>query len=54
MARRKEILTVVPVEDGREAQPSEKRLKYTRESIAFNDDDLEMTQPHNDALVVTA
>ena len=55
MARRKEILTVVSVEDGREAQPSAKRLKYTRESIAFNDDDLEgMTQPHDDALVVTA
>jgi len=34
-------------------QPFEKKLKYTREPIAFNDDDLEGTiQPHNDALVV--
>ena len=55
MARRKGILTVVPVEDGRDAQPSKKRLKYTHESIAFNNDDLEGTnQPHDDALVVTA
>ena len=54
-ARRKGILTVVPVEDGRDAQPSKKRLKYTHESIAFNNDDLEGTnQPHDDALVVTA
>ena len=30
-------------------------MKYTREPIAFNDDDLEGTiQPHDDALVVTA
>ena len=36
-------------------QPSEKKLKYTREPIAFNDDDLEgMIQPHDDALVVVA
>ena len=36
-------------------QHSEKKLKYTRETIAFNDDDLEgTTQPHDDALVVTA
>ena len=55
MARRKGILTVVPVEDGRDAQPSKKRLTYTHESIAFNNDDLEGTnQPHDDALVVTA
>ena len=55
VARRKGILTVVPVEDGRDAQPSKKRLKYTHESIAFNNDDLEGTnQPHDDALVVTA
>ena len=28
-------------------------MKYTREPIAFNDDDLEgMIQPHDDALVV--
>ena len=41
MARRKWILTVVLVKDGQDAQPFEKRLKYTHESIAFNDDDLE-------------
>ena len=36
-------------------QPSKKKLKYTREPIAFNDDNLEGTiQPHDDVLVVTA
>nr|XP_023890742.1 uncharacterized protein LOC112002828 [Quercus suber] len=35
--------------------PFEKKLKLTREPIAFNDDDLEGTiQLHDDALVVTA
>ena len=43
------------MEDGRDTQPSEKMLKYTCESIAFNNDDLEVTtQPHDDALMVTA
>jgi len=52
--RRKGLLIVVPVENGRDEQSSEKRLRYTRESIAFNDDDLEgIAQPHNNALVVT-
>ena len=37
----KGVLTIVPVDDFRDEQPSEKRLKYTRETIAFNDDDLE-------------
>jgi len=36
-------------------QHSQKKLKYTREPIAFDDNDLEgTTQPHDDALVVTA
>ena len=46
---------MVPMENCREEQPSGKRVKYARESIAFNDEDLEgTTQPHDDALVVTA
>ena len=54
VTQRKGVLTVVPMENGQDKQPFEKRLKYTRESITFNDDDLEgMTQPHDDALVVT-
>ena len=49
------MLAVVSVESSVGEQPSEKKLKYTREPIAFNDDDLEGTiQPHDDALVVTA
>ena len=49
------VLTVVPVEDCPNKQPSEKRTKLTRETLAFDDDDdLEGTiQPHDDALVVT-
>ena len=54
-ARRKRVLAVVLVEDCLGKQPAEKKLKFTREPIAFNDDDLEGTiQPHDDALVVTA
>lgn len=49
------MLAVVPAESCTGEQPSEKKLKYTREPIAFNDDDLEGTiQPHDDALVVIA
>ena len=49
------MLAVVPVEDCSGKQPSEKKMKFTREPIAFNDDDLEgKIQPHDDALVVTA
>ena len=45
---------MVPVKGYLDERPSEKKLKYTREPIAFNDDDLEgMIQPHDDALVVT-
>ena len=36
-------------------QPFEKKLKFTRLAIAFNDNDLEGTiQPHDNALVVIA
>ena len=41
MTQIKGVLTIVPVDDFQDKQPSEKRLKYTRETIAFNDDDLE-------------
>ena len=37
------------------AQPQEKKMKFAREPLAFDDNDLEGTiQPHDDALVVTA
>ncbi|XP_030949852.1 uncharacterized protein LOC115973746 [Quercus lobata] len=53
--RRKGVLTVVLVESRLEVQPPEKKIKFAREPIAFNDDDLEGTiQPHDNALVVTA
>nr|XP_023897533.1 uncharacterized protein LOC112009429 [Quercus suber] len=52
---RKGELAVVLVESCQDEQPSKKKLKFTREPIAFNDDDLKGTiQPHDDALVVTA
>ena len=48
------MLAVVPAESCKSGQPSEKKLKYTLEPIAFNDDDLKgMIQLHDDALVVT-
>ena len=44
-----------PVENCTGKQPSKKKLKFTGELIAFNDDDLEgMIQQHDDTLVVTA
>ena len=53
--RRKGVLTVVPVGSCSDVQPSEKKIRSTREPIVFDDDDLEgIIQPHNDALVVTA
>ena len=46
---------MVSTENCTDKQPYEKKLKFTRVPIAFNDDDLEGTiQPHDDALVVTA
>ena len=55
VTERRGVLTVVTVEKCSSEQPSEKKMKITREPIAFNDDDLEGTvQPHDDALVVAA
>ena len=46
---------MVPAENCMDKQPYEKKLKFTRVPIAFNDDYLEGTiQPHDDTLVVTA
>ena len=54
IARRKGVLVVVLAEDCSGKQPVEKKLKFTQEPIAFNDDDLEGTiQSHDVALVVT-
>ena len=53
--RRKEVLTVVPVEGNPDLQSSIMKMKFVQEPISFDDDDLEgMIQPHDDALVVTA
>nr|XP_023894806.1 uncharacterized protein LOC112006725 [Quercus suber] len=55
ISKRRGVLTVVSVESYTGEQPFEKKLKYTREPITFNDDDLDgMIQPHDDALVVIA
>ena len=52
---RKGVLTMIPMDDCQDEQPSKKRLRYTCEPIAFNDDKLEgTTQSHDDMLVVTA
>ena len=49
------MLSLVSAESCKGEQPSEKKLKYTQEPIAFNDDDLEgMIQLHDDAFVVTS
>ena len=53
--RRKGVLTVVPIKGNPDLQSSGKKMKFAREPISFDDDDLEGTiQPHDDALVVTA
>ena len=43
VTRRKGLLTVVPIESCQDEQPFEKKMKYTWEPFAFNDDDLEGT-----------
>ena len=49
------LLAVVSAESSMGEQPSNKKLKYTWEPIAFDDNDVEGTiQPHDDALVVAA
>ena len=54
VSKRRGVLIVVPAENCTDKQPSKKKLKFTKEPIAFNDDDLEGTiQQHDDALVVT-
>ncbi|XP_075659209.1 uncharacterized protein LOC142629107 [Castanea sativa] len=51
----KGVLAVMLAEDSTSEQSSGKRQRYTRQPIAFDDDDLEgTTQPHHDALIVTA
>ncbi|XP_030935309.1 uncharacterized protein LOC115960515 [Quercus lobata] len=55
VGRRKGVLTVVPVEGNLGLQSPGKKMKFAREPVSFDDDDLEGTiQPHDDALVVTA
>ncbi|XP_023927698.1 uncharacterized protein LOC112039087 [Quercus suber] len=50
----KEVLTVISVEGNTGVPPPAKKIKPTREPIAFGDSDLEGTiQPHDDALIVT-
>ena len=47
------MLIVVLLVDCSGKLPSKKKMRFTQEPIAFNDDDLEGTiQPHDDALVV--
>ena len=54
VTKRTGVPTVVPVESCSNEQTFVKKLKFTQEPIAFNDDDLEGTiQPHDDALMVT-
>ena len=49
------MLTVVPVEGNPDLQSPGKKMKFAREPVLFDDDDLEGTiQPHDDALMVTA
>ncbi|XP_075655703.1 uncharacterized protein LOC142625848 [Castanea sativa] len=51
-----EVIHVAPMAKGSiSEQPPGKRPRYNRQPIAFDDDDLEgTTQPHHDALIVTA
>ena len=47
-------MTIELIGNYSDEQPLEKKMKFARESLAFNDDDLEGTiQPHDDGLVVT-
>ena len=49
--RMKGVLTVVPVEGSPDLQSPGKKMKFAREPISFDDDDLEGTiQPHYGAL----
>lgn len=54
VSQQKGVLNVVSVESARKDTQPGKKVKCTREPIAFGDDDLEgTTQPYDDALVVT-
>ena len=47
------MLTIVLVEGNPDLQSPGKKMKFAREPISFDDDDLEGTiQPHDDALVI--
>ncbi|XP_075658664.1 uncharacterized protein LOC142628442 [Castanea sativa] len=51
----KGVLTVVSTEGSTSEQPPGKRPRSNTQPIVFDDDDLEVTtQPHHDALIVTA
>ena len=51
---RREILSITPQQEMDEVDHLGKKLKPSKEKIAFDDDDLEgTTQPHGDVLVVT-
>ncbi|XP_050259647.1 uncharacterized protein LOC126704657 [Quercus robur] len=55
VAKRKGVLIVVPVEGNLGLQSPGKRMKFAREPVSFDDDDLEGTiQLHDDALVVAS
>ncbi|XP_050256772.1 uncharacterized protein LOC126702134 [Quercus robur] len=55
VSKRRGVLAMVPPEGCPGEQPSKRKLKFTREPIAFNDDDLKETiQSYDDTLVVTA
>ncbi|XP_075649679.1 uncharacterized protein LOC142620150 [Castanea sativa] len=54
LAKRR-VLAVISAEDSTSEQSPRKRTRYTRQPIVFDDNDLEgTTQPHHDALIVTA
>ncbi|XP_075636796.1 uncharacterized protein LOC142609039 [Castanea sativa] len=51
----KGVLTMVSAEGNSSEQPPGKKPRYSRQPIAFDDDNLEgTTQPYHDALIVTA
>ncbi|XP_075636866.1 uncharacterized protein LOC142609126 [Castanea sativa] len=51
----KGVLTVVSAEGSASEQPPGKKPRYSRQPIAFDNDDLEgTTQPYHDVLIVTA
>nr|XP_023889000.1 uncharacterized protein LOC112001068 [Quercus suber] len=54
VAGKRAVLTIAPIGNCSDEQPTKKKMKIGREPITFNDDDLEGTiQPYDDAVVVT-